>query len=230
MHTKLDRTWKKLAASAPVTYGAYVLHGLAHPHMLRTGASTEEARADMAGDLIVPNPDWRRTFAIDIDASPRAIWPWLVQMGYGRAGFYTWYRHDNGGRSSAWEIMPELQGLDLGDTIPDGPHADAGYGLWRVAVIVPPNVLVLHSRRDPFTGREIDNPDTEGGLFLDTTWAFKLEPRGHRARLVVRVRAKVHGRTGRAAVAAVRALVGVGDMVMERSLLEGIRTRVEAHA
>lgn len=230
MNTKRERRLKKLAASAPVTYGAYVLHGLAHPHMLRTGASADEARADMPGDLVVPNPDWKRTFAIDIAAPPRAIWPWLAQMGYGRAGWYTWYRHDNGGVPSAWEIVPELQDLDLGHVIPDGPRADAGFGRWRVAVIVAPNVLVLHSRRDPFTGREVDDPDAEDGLFVDTTWAFQLEERGDLTRLVVRVRAKVHGRTGRATIALVRALVGVGDMVMERSLLEGIRARVEAHA
>lgn len=230
MNTKLERRWKKIAASAPVTYGAYVLHGLAHPHMLRTGASAEEARADMPGDLVVPNPDWKRTFAIDIAAPPGAIWPWLVQMGYGRAGWYTWYRHDNGGRSSAWEIVPELQTLEVGDTIPDGPRADAGFGRWRVAVMVPPNVLVLHSRRDPFTGREIDDPDGEDGMFVDTTWAFQLGQHARRSRLAVRVRAKLHGRMGRGAIAAIHALVGVGDMVMERSLLEGIRTRVEAHA
>jgi hypothetical protein len=157
------------------------------------------------------------------------VWPWLVQMGYGRAGYYTWYRYDNGGVPSATRIIPELQGLKVGDVVPDGPKVDQGFGVWRVVALDPPRALLLRSRRNLVDGREIPVDDTSDDAFVDCTWAFVLEEAPcETTKVLVRVRASLH-RVRRPALAgrAARLLFGVGDTVMERTLLEGLRQRVE---
>ena len=93
------------------------------PRMLRWGATPDEAAEALPGDDQTPEPRFQSTRAITIDAPPEQVWPWLVQMGIGRAGFYT---HDwlerllfraryVEGRRSATRIHPELQHLQPGD-------------------------------------------------------------------------------------------------------------------
>ena len=55
----------------------------------RRGTSEDERGTPLPGDDIVPDPKTGRTMAMTIHAAPSAIWPWLVQMGQGRGGFYT---------------------------------------------------------------------------------------------------------------------------------------------
>jgi hypothetical protein len=103
------------------------------PSMVRWGATAEEARDPLPGDDRTPNPRVQGTHAITIDAPPEQVWPWLMQMGIGRAGFYT---HDwvermmfraryIEGRHSATRIHPELAPLEVGDTVPMGAGATA---------------------------------------------------------------------------------------------------------
>jgi hypothetical protein len=87
----------------------------------RWGATRDEVRGRMVGDDIVPDATGRTTHAITIDAAAEEVWPWLVQMGYHRAGWYTYpwvdrylWHIDN---PSAAQIVPELQHLSLGDTV-----------------------------------------------------------------------------------------------------------------
>jgi hypothetical protein len=81
------------------------------------GATTEEATRYMAGDESLENPTLNATRAVEIKAPPEKIWPWLVQMGYKRAGFYAFDKLDNAGIPSADHILPEFQNLQVGDTI-----------------------------------------------------------------------------------------------------------------
>ncbi len=81
------------------------------------GTTTEEATCYMAGDELLENPALNATRAVEIKAPPEKIWPWLVQMGYKRAGFYGFDRLDNAGIPSADHILPEFQNLQVGDTI-----------------------------------------------------------------------------------------------------------------
>ena len=82
---------------------------------LRWGATNAELAGEMPGDEIVPNPSFSATRAITIDAPPEAVWPWLVQIGFGRAGFYSYDLFDNAGRPSAETILPEYQSPKVGD-------------------------------------------------------------------------------------------------------------------
>jgi hypothetical protein len=87
---------------------------------LRWGATDEELALHLPGDEMVHRPHFNFTRAITIHARPEEIWPWLVQIGYGRAGWYSYDLLDNLGRPSAERIIPELQQLRVGDWISMG--------------------------------------------------------------------------------------------------------------
>jgi hypothetical protein len=98
------------------------------PAMLRWGTQGSEAVEALPGDDLVPNPRVQSTRAITIDAPPERVWPWIVQMGIYRAGFYTHDRVERAlfraryveGKHSATRIHPELQDLKVGDLVPYG--------------------------------------------------------------------------------------------------------------
>jgi hypothetical protein len=87
---------------------------------LRWGATDEELALHLPGDDMVKRPHFNFTRAITIHARPEEVWPWLVQIGYGRAGWYSYDLLDNLGRPSAEGIIPELQQLQVGDWISMG--------------------------------------------------------------------------------------------------------------
>jgi hypothetical protein len=139
------------------------------------------------GDDIIAEPVVVTNHAITIDAPPGYVWPWLVQMGWGRGGWYTARWVDrllfpaNG--SSATPIVPELQDLEVGDFIPDGaPETKTGF---IVEELVPNRALVLHSTSHlPASWREHDRAR------LDWSWVFHLTPidGGGRTRYLFRSR------------------------------------------
>jgi hypothetical protein len=116
----------------------------------RWGATDEEVSRSLPGDDLVPHPMLETTHAITIHAPAAAIWPWLVQVGYHRAGWYTdnWYswvdkylfRIER--PPSADHILPQFQQLAVGDTVPDGP---AGTAFFTVAQLEPQRELALFS-------------------------------------------------------------------------------------
>jgi len=91
------------------------------PRQLRWGATPQELACPLPGDNLVPNPNFYATRAVTIEGRPEDIWPWIVQIGYGRAGFYGYDLIENLGSKrgirSAREIIPELQGLKAGDRV-----------------------------------------------------------------------------------------------------------------
>ena len=110
---------------------------LYRPWQLRWGATDEEVGASMPGDEVVPRPSFNATRAVTIDAQPEAVWPWIVQIGFGRAGWYSYDLLDNIGRHSAERVVPELQHIEIGDLVPLGPGENAGM---RVKEFVPNTV------------------------------------------------------------------------------------------
>ena len=105
-----------------------------------------------------PHAKGRRTHAVTTQAPPSAIWPWLVQMGCRRGGWYSYDGLDNGSRPSADRIHPELQEISVGDLMAWTPRAVEGF---FVAEIEPKRPFVLRG--------------DAGGLYR-VTWAFVLEP------------------------------------------------------
>ncbi len=167
----------------------------------------DEARRPLPGDELPPSARVRWTHGITIRARPSAIWPWLVQMGCRRAGWYSYDGLDNGGVPSADRIVPELQRAEVGDIFPYTPAADDGF---VVRGVEPERALVLG--------------DDAGSV----TWALVLEPIDEtRTRLVTRVR----GEYERFAVGLMLGLVWRPiHFGMQRRQLLNLKRRVEAAA
>jgi len=105
----------------------------------------------------------------------------------------------------------------------DGPGCNERLGAWTVRQLDPERCLVLHSLRDPFTGRELD-PGDPGRRSMNCSWAFVLLPRSVRTRLLVRTRLTL---APPMALGALRVVFRPGDTVMQRTMLSGIRDRAE---
>jgi hypothetical protein len=173
-------TARKLAALAGLLMGAYAL--AARPRLLHWGATDEEVRWSYPGADLVPGGERTATMAVTIDAPPSRVWPWLVQMGTDHAGWYSWDRLDNWGRSSAERIHPEWQEISLGDRLwgtPDGSQS------WEVAALEPERFLGLRMSLD-LRGRPFDPGGAQPRFYTDSTWGFLLEELpDRRTRLVV---------------------------------------------
>lgn len=109
------RVSSRLGLALGIAFAEYLL--VYRPQQLRWGATDEEVARAMPGDEIQPHSVFNTTRAVTIQARPEQIWPWLVQIGYGRAGWYGYDWIDNDGLPSADRIIPALQHLKVGDTI-----------------------------------------------------------------------------------------------------------------
>jgi hypothetical protein len=196
-------------------------------------AGPEVATKPLPGDDLVPDAQFNETMTVTIEASPSAVWPWLLQLGYGRGGWYSYDLIDMDGQS-AREIVPELQALDVGQMVPVAP--DAGF---RVSVLEPERTLVLYADSQSFERKPAaGEPPVEAGrdkllgLMSDAnmrdfrmSWAFVLEPlEGGRTRLLERFRTVT---TPGPAAAITRPLIGIGHFLMTRRQMLGIKDRAE---
>jgi hypothetical protein len=188
------------------------------------GSIPQERAAALPGDDIVPRPDVVTDHAITIDAPPECVWPWLEQMGWHRGGWYTARWVDRllfpANWPSATRILPELQGLRVGDFVPDGaPETRCGFVVERLE---PHRALVLHSTSHlPAAWRERHHAT------LDWSWAFVLRPLdgGRKTRFSFRSRwstapwwLTLGGRL----------LIVPADFLMSRDMLSGVKQRAEA--
>ena len=165
------------------------------------GATGDEISGPMPGDDLVPDATLVATRAITLDAPPSEVFPWLRQMGLGRAGWYSHDWIDNLGRRSARRIHPEWQDVRSGDAIPGGPID------FSAAIVDEPTafVLALVNRRIGFT------------------LAYRLDPDRRGTRLVTRVRAHLDLPGGGLIE---RLLLGPGDGIMLRRQLLTLAERV----
>ncbi len=174
---------------------------------LRWGATAQEVHDAMAGDGLLPVVSYRSTRAITIDAAPERVWPWLVQVGCGRAGFYADDLLDNLGEPSATTIVSDLQGLSPGDLVP---------------------MTASPTPETAFQVAEYHKPDWLLSSKSDSTWSWRLSPTGTGGtRLVTRRQASSDW--PRPAVAALSwVLLEFGDFAMMRRMLRGIKHRAES--
>lgn len=158
------------------------------PWHLRWGATDEEVNRHLVGDELAPSPKLKATHAITINAPASDVWPWLVQMGQTRGGFYsyTWLENLVGCRMhNADEIVPEWQELKVGDKVwlhPKAPPVE-------VAAIEPGRAIVLKGW-GAFVLQAIDekrtrliirsqgdyNPDLKNPILNFLLWRVVFEP------------------------------------------------------
>jgi hypothetical protein len=207
------RAWVAAAAAGYLTW--YRL-GLTY------GSTATERRARMPGDDVVRCPHVVATHAATIPVPPERIWPWLVQVGWHRGGWYTprWVDvvlfPDNA--PSADEILEDHQVLRVGDFVPDGPpETECGFVVREVS---PDEHLLLESTTHlPLSWRR------RGTAHLHWTWCFVLRPvaGGRETRFVFRWR----GRTGPWwFTAGTHLLIVPADLVMSAGMMRGLRRRV----
>src|SRR5574340_409327 len=181
----------------------------ARPFQLRWGATDEEVQRSMPGDDLDPRPTFLATRAITIKGTPEQIWPWLLQMGYGRAGFYGFDLFENvgspSGTRSAERILPQWQGFKVGDPVPISPVA-----MMKFYAIERPRHIV-------WTGED------ESGAF---TWAL-YPVDATRTRLVSRIRWSHHWT--QPGLLSLDLLTEFTDHLAVRKVLQGVQGRVEGH-
>jgi hypothetical protein len=203
---------RALVAFGAGTVGLQVLHARRN-----WGATAGEVAATLPGDELVPDPADEMTLAVTVDAPAEVVWPWLVQMGHGRGGMYSydWLENLIGlDIHTTDEIREEWQHLAAGDrvvVVPEGYRAmPAGYA-FTVARVDPPRALVLRQAppEHPWNG----------------VWSFHVVQDGAgRCRLLSRSRTEAPTQLG------LRVATRVGEpvtLVMTRRMLQGIKQRAE---
>ena len=175
---------------------------------LRWGSTDEEVHGPMPGDDLLDGAAFTATRAVSIAVPPAQVWPWLVQVGFGRAGFYSYDLLDNLGRPSTGEILPEFQTVALGDVAAPMASPANDKTAFVVAEAHEPSVLVWSKP--------------------DSTWAWRLtaDDAGG-TRLVTRLKARY---TLGPFVPVTVLLMEVGDFPMMRRMLMGIRSRAQSLA
>ena len=200
---------------------AYAL--VVRPRMLTSGATDAELAEHYPGADLIPAGRRGGTMAATIDAPPSAVWPWLVQMGCDRAGWYSWDRLDNAGVPSAESIHPEWQEVEIGDRWACVPNGTVWF---EVAAVEPERFLALRAPIDLRSGHPFDTAGARPRMYNDGLWCFQLtELPGERTRLVVSGYGADHP----------HALVALGNFlfwepahwIMQRRQFANLKRRVE---
>lgn len=189
-----------------------VAAGLARRRQLRWGATVAETRRTLTGDDRLADPDLVSTRAITIRAGVEQVWPWVVQLGQGRGGFYSYDGLENlvgCDIHSADAVNPDWQHLAVGDPVRLAPD----FALTAAAVDAP-RTLVL-----------------QGGLLpglvtapYDFTWTFDLSPvSAGETRVLIRERYSYRQWWSRLIIEP----VSVISFVMSHRMLNGLRDRAE---
>jgi hypothetical protein len=181
--------------------------------MLRWGATAHEAGRRLPGDELLADPDGESTMAITVEAPPAAVWPWLVQMGQDRGGFYSYEWAENLfglDIHNADHVVTAYQDLSVGDEIRLAPADRNPDSTLEVVELDPGRALVLATPDDP----------------VGWVWSFVLDPVDETTtRLLVRSRVRLPSGFARRNLA--RLALEPATFVMTRGMLRGVRERAE---
>jgi hypothetical protein len=216
MKTKFGTIGGTVASGA-----ALVAAGLlaARPWFLRWGAEDEEVQGTWPGDEMSPDPASEATRAITIHAPAEEVWPWVVQIGQDRGGFYsyTWLENLFGARMRNADTIIHGLTRQVGDTVwMTPPQRYGGKGCARLARVDSERALVMVTPEDY-------DAVLKTGVAPHGTWAILLRPIDEKStRLVVR------SRSGAKEGAFRFLLFDPAHFIMERKMMLGIRDRAEA--
>ena len=229
---------KLLVLTAGVVGGAVLVRRVVFPWWHRWGRRADDDRP-LPGDDLVADATAIETRGIDIAAPPEVVWPWLAQMGYGRAGWYSYDALDMN-RTSSSEIDGSLAHVAVGDILPTHPG-----GGFEVRIAEEPHALVVYSDTELVRRQAVETESAAGasepvniratGAFLENvqpadfaaSWAFVVEPLPDgTSRLVERFRVRF-GANDKAWLPLTMPFMGFGVFLMMRKQMLGIRDRAE---
>ena len=173
------------------------------------GATQEEIETPVIGDDLCANATVIATRCITIAAPPAEVFPWIRQMGFGRAGWYSYDWLDNLGCKSATRVHEEWQNVNTGDAVPTGPIS------FTAAIVTAPHAFVLEVKN----GKKMKPR-------LHFTLAYELRPAPEGTRLVTRMRSHINIPGGRIIE---QLFLGPGDGIMLRRQLLTLASRVSQH-
>lgn len=175
------------------------------PMHLRWGATIKEVNMSFPGDEICKKPDFNATRAISIKSTPEEIWKWIIQIGSGRAGWYSIDWIDNGSKASSKEILPEFQHIEKKQFIPFTP--DQKNGMWVEDYLENDYILWV---------------DKKG----TSSWIWKLIPENNGStRLITRLRTAYDWKS----IWIIYFLIyDFGDIIMMKKCMKGIKERAES--
>lgn len=174
------------------------------PMHLKWGAKKDEVKMDLPGDGINAKPNFNATRAISIKAPPNEVWRWIIQIGSGRAGWYSIDWIDNGSVPSSSVIIPEFQEIFQNQFIPFTP--DNKNGMWVLEYIDNDYILWIDKAKS-------------------STWLWKILPEeGNNSRLITRLRTKYAFNS----IWLIYYLIyDIGDIIMMKKCMKGIKSRAE---
>lgn len=195
-----------------IVFGALILAILSlrllQPWMNRWGATGAESNAVFPGDELLAQPVRFFNRVISIQAGADKIFPWLVQLGADKGGFYSYTTIEkliNCPIVNADRIHPEWQNLKVGDLVRMCVNEPAPPP-YIVAQILPNRALILGHK--------------DGEKWVDV-WQFVIQPQSAAAsRLVIRTRTMMSGGFWE--------VIHPGVFLMETGMLRGIKHRAEA--
>jgi uncharacterized protein YndB with AHSA1/START domain len=228
---------RRLIVGASIAAAGWAIYYNVRRWYATWGFEADEQTKRLPGDEIIPDGANLLTRGITIDAPPEAVWPWLVQLGYERGGWYSYDQMDVRGKS-ADTILPEFQKLEVGDIVPTDPA-----GGFEVKLVEPGRALGLYvdtalveRQRKPAESVSVTPTPglaMSGGMMsaslpseFKISWTVVLEPDGSgKTRLIERAR----GWFGPSAASSrmLMPVAGFGIFVMTRKQMLGIRQRVE---
>lgn len=189
--------------------------------MFNWQATRDERSEVLPGDELIPEVQTCSTHAITIHAPMDDVWPWLIQMGCNRGGYYSYDWLDNGDSPSASSIVDDYQWTRVGDILPSRPGSNYGFEVLRLE---PPRVMLLgaYLRAGDIANLPWNAPSPPA--YIRSTWGFVLRdvPRG--TRLIVRTRGIVHPWWFRVLT---NMFFMPAYVVMQRKQLLNLRDRVE---
>jgi len=220
--SRKSSAFKILSIIAVFVIVTHAFSSYIQPWFQKWGATDEEIRATLPGDDLVPGSSVVYTRAITINASPSGVWPWLVQIGQDRGGFYSYELLENilgSDTHNTDRIVPEWQHLEVGNRVRMGPKE----GIWSnasniVGGIVPEKSLVLITPGE--------SPTRSGVIRGNGTWSFSLVPvDGKTTRLIIRGR-RIES-PNQSIGLLYSPVVDSGQFILERKMMVGIKERAE---
>jgi hypothetical protein len=188
-----------------------------YPWMTNWGATNAEQAMELSGNALHPDADIQVTRAITIDAPPEEVWPWVIQVGQDRAGFYSYDWLENlftADIHSSDRIVPEWQDPRVGDIV---PLARLDYLGGRVEASRPEIALIEPNRSfavNGFASFELIPSDGNTTRLLVRDWQGTAD-----APLVQRAALRVYN----------FAFWDPAHFVMQRQMMRGIQARAEGN-